>query len=1498
MKTIPLEVRMFQSIRGLAMVIGFCASGICVEAQMNSWTSPGSGNWEDLTWSLGVRPGVGQQIFITNANWKAVQLTAATAQNFPQSLMVDSVTVFAPDSFFNTFYLNNVGVPSPLLANQVTVGSNAAVLMLSSAIQANYLTVNGAFNQGFYSGVTVTNDLNLGDGAPGTYSLTNGTLTVLGTEAIGVTARSTFNQEGGFHYANLLSVGSGTFYLRGGQLGGNVQVAGGTLDQTGGDLSPASLHVDGGSLVQNGGTGTIGPTTVGTMSPTPNPPSHYILSNGVPTFSSDLTINSLGVFDQEGGSNTINGTLSVLTDATFPDHPVIGAFLLNGGMLSPQGFFLSGTYSQGGGTIRVAGDLTISSSAVRSRCVLTGGWLVTSNTTMLDGDANIIQTGGRHQVSGTLRVTGGTEPAYGLYGGQVIAPTIEIRYGTFAHWGGTVTNTVLLRLDGWWDEFVGNQQFGQLQIGASGISSLWFGTNAAILRFANSSGQAWDSGGILHVRNWSGSLSGGGGNQIIFGNSSAALTPAQVGQIRFDYFPSTEYTAKILPTGEVVPNPSGPPYAPDGLGAQGISANQINLTWTDNSIDETGFAIERSPDGTNFAQVATVAANTTSYSDTGLSPITAYFYRVRAYNGSGDSSYTSVAEASTKANGQPPLAGMVAWWPAENSADDVIGNHNGTTPYGIAYAPGKSGQAFDFEASNSRVFVPDSPDFVPTNGFTFEGWFYARQTLDSYIGMRGDDRGGFDAWVVRRLSDGQLSFEMDGLPSESVVIETPVQNNQWCHFAATFDSATSEMKLYINGALAANADIPFQPIGAYDPGWDPGIGIGNQSGTINRTSFDGLIDDVALYSRALSPLEIQAIYNAGAGGKASLGQTGTNAWTSSVSGNWEDSSWSLGKLPNTGQSILITNSGWKAVQLSANTAQNFPQSLNVDSITVSSPANTVNTLFLNNVGVASPLTMKSFTLGSNSVVTLLSSALQSISTFDIGGTFNQGDFSGVTAGTLRIGNIGPATYNLTNGTLAALQFEQLGGFGYPSVFNQDGGYHYAVPLWIDPSGEYNLRGGQLGGSVLLNGGTLNQTGGDFRQNDLFVTGAYWLNGGTIEASNQIGIQMGTVIQNGGTNTSGLLQIVTALSETGIDSPVTGSYVLSNGVLHVSDMNIGFWGYYEQDGGVSTVDDSIVIPAYFVGPKPGFEVAGYMYINGGILSVGNINTTGRISQTGGTNEVRGDLVFGGWSPSEYDLSGGLLTTSNTTMIQAVGQGFHQSGGRHVVANRLQFAGSYTRYFMSGGELVAPEIDVIGSVFDHTDGVVSNSTLLAMDSSSWSESTAAQAFGQLQLNGASNSASGLVLPSSGGCVVRFADSSSRAWSNGVALHIGNWNGSLTGGGSQQVVFGNSTAALTPAQLREIIFDYSGTQYPARILSNGEIVPDVAANASPLLSLQSQSGGAMKLNIGGVAGRSYEVQVSTDLVHWTDWTQMDSTGTNSVVDTNTMGCPQRFYRTRLLP
>jgi transcriptional regulator CtsR len=90
-----------------------------------------------------------------------------------------------------------------------------------------------------------------------------------------------------------------------------------------------------------------------------------------------------------------------------------------------------------------------------------------------------------------------------------------------------------------------------------------------------------------------------------------------------------------------------PPNAPSNLVATPISSSQIDLSWQDNSSDETGFKIERKTGSGSYSQIATIGAGVTSYSNSGLSTSTTYYYRVRAYNAVGNSEYSSEASAAT-----------------------------------------------------------------------------------------------------------------------------------------------------------------------------------------------------------------------------------------------------------------------------------------------------------------------------------------------------------------------------------------------------------------------------------------------------------------------------------------------------------------------------------------------------------------------------------------------------------------------------------------------------------------------------------------------------------------------------------------------------------------------------------------------------------------------------------------------------------------------------------
>jgi hypothetical protein len=114
-----------------------------------------------------------------------------------------------------------------------------------------------------------------------------------------------------------------------------------------------------------------------------------------------------------------------------------------------------------------------------------------------------------------------------------------------------------------------------------------------------------------------------------------------------------------------------PPAAPSGLAATPIISTQINLSWTSNSINQTGYVVLRSTNGGTYSQVATTGATAATYSDTGLTPSTTYSYEVEATNAIGTSAPSNVATATTPSAsavptltdadiGTPPLAGSAS----------------------------------------------------------------------------------------------------------------------------------------------------------------------------------------------------------------------------------------------------------------------------------------------------------------------------------------------------------------------------------------------------------------------------------------------------------------------------------------------------------------------------------------------------------------------------------------------------------------------------------------------------------------------------------------------------------------------------------------------------------------------------------------------------------------------------------------------------------------------
>lgn len=210
-----------------------------------------------------------------------------------------------------------------------------------------------------------------------------------------------------------------------------------------------------------------------------------------------------------------------------------------------------------------------------------------------------------------------------------------------------------------------------------------------------------------------------------------------------------------------------------------------------------------------------------------------------------------------------PPSGMVGWWRGEGDAMDSVGGNNGTLNNGVGFAAGEVGTAFSFNGINQFVQVSNSPALNLTNALTLEAWVKVAgySANDSLVILSKDCPFCFVQYALGMDHvNGKWVFDsLLGHGSSYTVLTgaTAVQLGVWYHVAMTFDGAT--LKLYVNGVADGSiASIP--PLPTSQPFMIGGLSSG-------PFDFYGLVDEVSIYNRALTALEVQGIFNAGSAGK-------------------------------------------------------------------------------------------------------------------------------------------------------------------------------------------------------------------------------------------------------------------------------------------------------------------------------------------------------------------------------------------------------------------------------------------------------------------------------------------------------------------------------------------------------------------------------------------------------------------------------------------------------
>ncbi len=225
----------------------------------------------------------------------------------------------------------------------------------------------------------------------------------------------------------------------------------------------------------------------------------------------------------------------------------------------------------------------------------------------------------------------------------------------------------------------------------------------------------------------------------------------------------------------------------------------------------------------------------------------------------------------------PVPDGAVSWWTGDGTAEDLLGRNHATLQNGTSFAIGKVGQGFLLDGADDFVLVPDSASLDLANELTIELWYKSDRAsggeplFDKRSGGGPCNYGailsstyGIEVYYNDpAVNDGDFpgsGFEISATPPPVPEVDV------FHHFASTFRQASSnqlELRTFLNGALLRTSVIQGSLARAIN---DAPLSIGTE-GAGAGAKFKGIIDEVTLYSRALTTGEINAIYLAGSGGK-------------------------------------------------------------------------------------------------------------------------------------------------------------------------------------------------------------------------------------------------------------------------------------------------------------------------------------------------------------------------------------------------------------------------------------------------------------------------------------------------------------------------------------------------------------------------------------------------------------------------------------------------------
>jgi hypothetical protein len=214
----------------------------------------------------------------------------------------------------------------------------------------------------------------------------------------------------------------------------------------------------------------------------------------------------------------------------------------------------------------------------------------------------------------------------------------------------------------------------------------------------------------------------------------------------------------------------------------------------------------------------------------------------------------------------PPSNNLVSWYRGENNTNDSTGSNNGSPLGVVTYAPGKVGAAFNFSNALGRVSIPNNASLQSPN-FTVGGWIFPTQNDTNYVIRK---TGSYEITLAGNLVFIAING-VSGLPDDDPSfggVRTDgargIPLNRWTHIALTFDGTRS--RFFVNGRVSRNMPGLSGAVSASTSNLF--IGSDGNSGPSN---FDGLMDEVVYFSRALTETEMRLMVDADSAGMCGSG---------------------------------------------------------------------------------------------------------------------------------------------------------------------------------------------------------------------------------------------------------------------------------------------------------------------------------------------------------------------------------------------------------------------------------------------------------------------------------------------------------------------------------------------------------------------------------------------------------------------------------------------------